>query len=61
MMVVTYLKQHPDIKEFWVMASGTDCCLCRTDNPDHINMFGRRKIKEIEPPPVEDGLVTLHI
>lgn len=51
MMVITYLKQNPEIKEFWIMASEFDYCLCKTGNQDHMNMFGRRKIKFVEPAP----------
>ena len=61
MIVKTYLKDHPDIKEFWVMASEFDYCLCKTDNQEHMDMFGCRKIKEIEPPPELGELVTLYI
>ena len=61
MMVKTYLKNHPDIKEFWIMASEFDYCLCKTDNQDQMDMFGSRKIKEIEPSPEPGELITLHI
>lgn len=61
MMVITYLKQNPEIKEFWIMASEFDYCLCKTGNQDHMNMFGRRKIKFVEPAPEPGELITLHI
>lgn len=61
MMVKTYLKAHPDIKEFWIMAGEFDYCLCKVDNQDHMSMFGRKKIKEIEPPPEDGELITFHI
>lgn len=58
MLVRTYLKQHPDVKEFWLM-SGTAFSLCRTDDFDDINNFGDRKITRVEE--VEGEPVTLHI
>lgn len=61
MMVKTYLKEHPNIKQFWIMASDIDYCLCDVNDEDHMRMFGCRKIKEIEPPPTDDELITLHI
>lgn len=61
MMIKTYLKEHPDVKQFWVMASDVDYCLCNVDNDDHMTMFGGRKIKEVEPPPEPDEVITFHI
>ena len=61
MLVSTYLKRNPDIKEVYIMADNITCCRCRIDDDDDMRMFGRQKIKCIEPPPEPDELVTLHI
>lgn len=60
MKVATWLKQHPDVTEVYIVA-GIECCrLCVSDDSD-MAMFGNLKIKEVEPPPDEQELVSLHI
>lgn len=66
MMVKTYLKNHPEIKEVWLQAKnktgGPDSfCKCNVNNFDDMNHFGNWKIKGIEKPPEPGELVTLFV
>lgn len=51
MMVKTYLKNHPEIKEVWLQAKDTGgpnfFCKCNVNNFDDMNHFGNWKIKGI--------------
>ena len=58
MKVKTYLKRHPEIKEFWI-ESGTAIALCRTDSFDDMNRHGNWTVIRVEEEPEE--LVTLHV
>lgn len=59
MMVRTYLKQHPEVREFWIQAKEA-FVLCHADNFDDMNLHGDWKIKRVEEGP-EGEPVTLHV
>lgn len=62
MKVKTYLKRHPEIREYYVEA-GTSCALYRRDDfisDDNIPL-GDYQIRRIEEAPEPDELITLHI
>lgn len=68
MLLRTYLKKHPEIKEFWLQSedksklpdSRDECNLHdATDFLGTINLFGNRKVIKIEEEP--DELTTIHI
>ena len=66
MKIRTYLKKHPEIKKFWLVADERkrprmpeSFTLCQSDNFDHMNWFGDWSIKRIEE--VEGEPVSLHV
>ncbi len=61
MKVETYLKRHPEIKEFWLQSNDVSFCKCSADNFDDINHFGHLTIKRVEEAPEEGELITLHV
>lgn len=58
MKIETYLKRHPEVKEFYLQAKD-EVAICNRDNFDDMNHYGWWKIKRVEEPPCEGELVTL--
>ena len=66
MMLKSFLKKYPEIKEFWLQSKDRQgapdsFCLCRSDNFDDMNHFGNFKIKSIVEPPEKGEAITLFI
>lgn len=58
MTINTYLKCHPETKEFWLQG-GNFLVFCRADSSKDMKRYGFKSIIRIEKEPAE--LVTLHV
>lgn len=58
MTIKAYLKEHENVKKFYVQCSG-EVCECDRDSFDDMMIFGSFKIKAVETPEDAGELVTL--
>ena len=61
MKVETYLKRHPEIKEFWLQSNDVSFCKCSADTLDATNHFGHLTINRVEEAPAAGELIHLHV
>ncbi len=68
MTIKTFLKKHPEIKEFWIQADERKrprmpevFTRLQADSFDDMNHFGHWKIKSVEDAPEPGELITLHV